>query len=405
MGRRHGLASYLTGAAASRAGDEMSGPALLLLGLAVTHSAAVGSALLSAATISAAIGGPVFGVLLDRMRRPGRLLATAIAAYLTGPLLILAILGHVPLPVVLLIAVTAGLFGPALAGGWTSQLPQVTTAGALPRATTLDAMTFNFASVVGPVLAGLVATLFGAAASVAASVVLIAFALPFALRLPPQQIAAGPARKSVFGDLRAGFSAILRIRPLARATLTSTLSIAGEGMVVACSPILGLRTFGSQNTGVYLLSVFAVASLAANTLLVRRRNSMSRDSLILHSTLLMAGAFLLAIFTSPALLVIAMVISGAGASLELTALFTVRHREAPAHLRGQIFTTGASVKISAYALGVGIAGGLISWSLPGTLTAAAALELAAAAGYLALSWKPSKKTNNTTHDPRPSHGQ
>lgn len=366
----------------------MSGPALLLFGLAVTHSAAAGAALLSAVTIAATIGGPLFGVLLDRVRRPGRLLATAIAGYLAGPLVVLFALGRVPLPLVLPVAVAAGSFGPALAGGWTSQLPHVTAADRMPRATALDAMTFNFASVIGPVLAGAVATPYGAPVSVAVSAALMAVAVPFALRLPARPVVPGVERTSVFGDLAAGFAAIVRVRPLARATLTTTLSIAGEGMIVACAPVLGARVLGSGNAGVYLLSVLAAVSLAANAWLARGRGSTARDPLILTGTLLMAGAFVLAAGSSPVLLVIAMGVAGAGAGVQLSALFTVRHRESPERLRGQIFTTGASVKITAYALGVGAAGGLITWSLTGILLIAAGVELAGVIAYVALSGHP-----------------
>jgi len=50
----------------------MTGPALLLLGFAVTGRPAVGSALLAGLTVAAAVGGPVFGALLDRSPRPDR---------------------------------------------------------------------------------------------------------------------------------------------------------------------------------------------------------------------------------------------------------------------------------------------------------------------------------------------
>ncbi len=76
-----GVGAYLGGAAAARAGDEMSGPALLLLGFAATGRPSAGSELLAGLTIAAAAGGPVFGALLDRSpaagpaagRHPGRL--------------------------------------------------------------------------------------------------------------------------------------------------------------------------------------------------------------------------------------------------------------------------------------------------------------------------------------------
>ena len=79
-----GLRRYLAGAATARAGDEMSGPALLLLGFAVTGRPATGSALLASVTVAGAAGGPAFGALLDRSRRPERLLAGTLAAYALG---------------------------------------------------------------------------------------------------------------------------------------------------------------------------------------------------------------------------------------------------------------------------------------------------------------------------------
>ncbi|NEB11953.1 MFS transporter, partial [Streptomyces coelicoflavus] len=75
MPKGYSVRSYLAGATAARAGDEMSGPALLLAGLAVTGSATGASSLLAGITVAAAVGGPVLGALLDRAVRPGRLLA------------------------------------------------------------------------------------------------------------------------------------------------------------------------------------------------------------------------------------------------------------------------------------------------------------------------------------------
>src|SRR4029077_4545845 len=119
---------YLGGAAAARAGDEMSGPALLLLGLAATGRPATGSALWASVTIAGAAGGPAFGALLDRSRRPDRVLAATLAAYALGIVAVQAAVGRLPTPAVVAIALTAGLFNPAVTGGWTAQLPRIVTA-------------------------------------------------------------------------------------------------------------------------------------------------------------------------------------------------------------------------------------------------------------------------------------
>ena len=84
MTSRYRLRSYLAGATAARTADEMSAPALLLLGLAVTGSARSAALLYAGLTISAAAGGLVLGALLDRSDRPGRLLGWALTGYAAG---------------------------------------------------------------------------------------------------------------------------------------------------------------------------------------------------------------------------------------------------------------------------------------------------------------------------------
>ncbi|WP_172382538.1 MFS transporter [Streptomyces sp. MNP-20] len=384
MIRRYRLAFYLAGAATARTGDEMSGPALLLVGLAVTGSASDASALLAGLTLSAAVGGPVIGAVLDRAARPGRLLAGALGAYAATLLVVLVSLGRIPLPVVVATAALGGLLGPALAGGWTAQLPDVAAPDGLPRATALDALTYNVAALTGPALAGLVALLAGAPAGVVVSLALILLALPAAWSLPGRAPASGGgATTSIVADLVSGFVAIASTRPLARATLTSVVSYVGVGVLVVCTPLLGAEAFGSSHSGTVLLTVLAAASLAANALLAKRPRLLRPDVTVLVSTLVLATAFALAATAAPVPLVAAMVIAGVAEGPQLTALFAVRHREAPERLRGQIFTTGASLKITGYALGAGVGGPLATWSLPGTLLVAAGCELLAAVGYMA----------------------
>ncbi len=106
-----GLRRYLAGAAAARAGDEMSGPALLLLGFAVTGRPETGSGLLASLTDAGAAGGPLFGALLDRSRRPDRLLAWTLVAYALGIVAVEAAAGRLPMPALATIALLAGLSG------------------------------------------------------------------------------------------------------------------------------------------------------------------------------------------------------------------------------------------------------------------------------------------------------
>ncbi|MEU9899630.1 MFS transporter [Streptomyces phaeochromogenes] len=391
MKRRYAMGSFLAGAAAARAGDEMSGPALLLAGYAVGGSATEASALLAGITVSAAVGGPLLGALLDRSPRPGRLLARALALYGTGLVLILLSLGRLPLQLTVLIAVFTGLLGPALSGGWTAQLPRVVPRERMPRANALDAMTFSLASLVGPALAGALAHLLGAPAAVVASAVLIALALPTAWTLPTGldrdrdcDRDKAPPTASLTADLAAGIRAITRTRPLARATLASVVSCTGLGMLITCTPLLGERAFGSAAEGTLLLTCTAVSALAANAVLARRPRTVAPDTIIWSSTLLLAVALVLSATGHPVLVVAAALTAGVGEGPQLAALLAIRHRESPEHLRSQVFTTGASLKITGFALGAAVAGPLATHSLPTALLTAAGVQLVAALSFHAL---------------------
>ncbi|WP_181308406.1 MFS transporter [Nonomuraea fuscirosea] len=434
----------MTGAVAARTGDEMSGPALLVMGLAVTGSPVPASWLLAGLTVSAAAGGPLLGVLLDRSARPGRLLASCLLGYAGGLLLILALLGRVPDAVVIGLAVVTGLLGPALTGGWTAQLPLVAGPGRLGRATALDSMSYNVAGLAGPALVGAVAAFGGGGAAVLVSAGLLIAALPAAFGLPSRgglAVRAGtghgvrggigrgelPARVvrakvgMVGAEVRAGVSAIVRNVALRRATVGSMVSCCGLAMLVVSAPVLGERLTGQSGHGALLLAVTAAAGLTANAVLAaltRPRSPARADAprpwdvaeqagdlaeQTEHSgnraeqagndpgarfwdvvqaagtAVLGVGMVVLAVSGTFWVAVVGAAVAGLGEGPQLTALFAVRHREAPARLRSQVFTTAASVKITSFALGSALAGPLAAYDVGIALLAGAALQATAAA--------------------------
>jgi MFS family permease len=380
-----GLRGYLAGATAARAGDEMSGPALLLLGFAVTGWPAAGSGLLASVTVAGAVGGPVFGALLDRSRRPDRVLAWALGGYALGITAVQAVLGRLPTPAAVLVALAAGLFSPAVAGGWTAQLPRVVTGRELDRGSVLDALTYTAASLAGPALAAAVAAGLGTRLAVLAAAALVALAIPAACSLsryrPEPRPPAGP-EPALHRQMAEGFAAIVTRRPLLRATVTSAVSYAGVGLLLVCCPVLGAQRLGAPARGALLISAMAVASLAANTALARRAGPGRPDALVLGSTLVMGVSMAAAAVTPGWLTLAAVALAGAGEGPQLTALFAIRHRETPARMRGQVYTTAASLKIAGLAAGAALGGPLAGHSVTTCLLVAAGIELCAAAGGL-----------------------
>jgi MFS family permease len=374
---------YLGGAAAARAGDEMSGPALLLLGFAATGRPATGSELLASLTIAAAAGGPLFGAMLDRSRRPDRLLAGTLTVYALGLVAIETAVGRLPLPLVAAIALATGLFNPAVTGGWTAQLPRIMTGAELSRGSALDAMTYSTASLAGPALAALIAVGFGARLAVIAAAALVALAVPAACslrkyrRVQDRITAMAPHRQ-----IAAGFAVIVTRRPLLRATVTSVVSYVGIGMLIVCCPVLGAQRLGGAAHGALLISAIAAASLTANLILAGRSWRGEPDIRVLVSTLIIGVSMAAAAVAPGWLTMLAVAAGGAGEGPQLTALFAVRHRESPEHMRGQIYTTAASLKIGGAGLGAALAGPLAGRSVTTCLLIAAGIELCAAAVYL-----------------------
>ncbi|MFF0486644.1 MFS transporter [Streptomyces sp. NPDC004435] len=414
--RRPSVAAHLAAALAARTGDEMSGPALALTGFAAAGSTSRAGALLACVTVSAALGGPLLGALLDKARRPGRLLAGALVLYAAGLGAVLFGLGRLPFAVTALLAVVTGLVGPVLSGGWTAQLPRVAPADRMPRLHGLDALTFSLAALAGPALAGGAALLLDAPTAVVLAAALVATAAPVAWSLPvagPETPEADtePGAREAEADARpeareadaarraagrgpggavpgapgrwglGGVVAVFRRGPLLRATVTSVGCATATGVVAACLPVLGARALGGSGRGALLLSVAAATALAATALHARLPRAVPPGRVLWGAAVVQAGAWAVAATGGPVALVVAFAVAGAAEGPQLTALFTVRHEETPGPLRGRVFTTGAGLKITGFAVGAAVAGPVATRSVPAALLLAAAVCAVSALPY------------------------
>jgi len=381
--RRYTVTHYLFGALPARLGDEMSGQAILLIGLAATQTAKLGSTLLAGLTLSAAIGGPLLGASLDRSRQPGRLLASALGLYVAGLALIAISLGHVPTWTSVVIALAAGFFMPAISGGWSSRLKSFVADEHLTRASAIDATTFNIAGLVGPALAGLIAAWLSAWWAIAVLVTLLVAALPMALALPGPHGHTQAPTASFLEDVMAGFKVIVANKSLFRITLTSVISYMGIGMLWVVCPLIGKHSLGNAGYGGVLMSVLSVGALVATAAYAKWPTRHSPDAVAFATTFILAGSMLLLAFAgNSSIALAAMLIAGTADGPQLAAIFAVRHREAPERSRSQVFTTGASLKITAAAIGAALAGQLAAHSLRFTILTTCLIQLAAAAAFV-----------------------
>ena len=381
--KRYTLIHYLFGALPARLGDEMSGQAILLIGLALTGSVGLGSTVLAALTFSTAVGGPLLGAVLDRSLHPGRVLVIALSLYALGISGIALLLGHAPILITILLALVVGLLMPAISGGWSSQLKSFVAEEQMTRASAIDATTFNIAGLAGPAAAGLVATAFGAHWAIITLVILLATALPMAWSLPRKSLTKHTKMPGFKEEVLMGFKIITRNKKLFRITLVSVISYTGIGMLWVVYPLVGQVLLGNAGFGGVLASVVSVGALVATAAYAKWPTRYSPDVVAFATTIILALAMLILVFAeNVAIALVAMLIVGLADGPQLAAIFAVRHREAPERSRGQVFTTGASLKITSAAIGAGLAGQLSSVSLKLAILVGCIVQLGAAAIFL-----------------------
>ncbi|CCH30386.1 MFS transporter [Actinosynnema sp. NPDC047251] len=369
---------YLVAAGLARLADEMVGVAVVLLVLSRTGSVALSGAVVACYTVPSILSGPLLGAWLDRARRPvvalaGNQFVLAIAA---GGLV--AAGGNAP--ALLGSALLAGITLPMTSGGFTSLVPRL--AVDVPRATSYDALLFNVAAIGGPALAGVVSAVWS---PVVAMIVLGAMAFVGAvstcgLRVP-ERAAADTSSSSLVAAMRRGLRHMATTPPLRGTTVASVLSLGAVGMFAPALPVHVASLGVDEGYAGLVWAVFEIGCVAG-LLALRRHLDRWRPERVVFTAVALYGVTL-AVWplagTFPVLLGLALV-SGVAQGPTLTSTILARQRYTPAGLLGQVSTTGASLKLGAFAGGAALGGALVD-RIPtaSVILLVAAVQLAAAA--------------------------
>ncbi|MFG2040249.1 MFS transporter [Dactylosporangium sp. NPDC048998] len=147
----------LAAATLARTADSAAGVVVVLASLRQFGSPAQGSLMLAVLLVPHVVAGPLVGLVTDRARHPRLIHACFVAVFGTALGGALSLLGHVPQPLVLGLALLAGCCGSMIFGGLSSRLDDVVAEPRRPRFRGLDAATYNVADIAGPAVgAGLV---------------------------------------------------------------------------------------------------------------------------------------------------------------------------------------------------------------------------------------------------------
>ena len=372
---RSSLPAYLGTATLARSATESAGPALLVAAIATLGSATTGSYIVASLTASAAIGGPVVGALIDRARSPRLGFVAAMAIMGTGLAAIAVLLGHIPIPAVMALAVVAGLGYPALTGAWSAQLPKLVPADRITSAYGSDAATYSVAAVVAPPLAtALVAV--SATAPLWLTVTLLMASMLLLRIVPLPRREAGPHPVTLRQDLRAGLAAIVGRVALRRTAIITTVGFAGQAAVFVAAPILAQQVGGSLGFTGVILGVFAIGGVLTAAWFARHPVRRPDRAIIVSTVLSGIALAAVGLAPTPALLLVAAFAMGATEPPLVSSMFQVRVRESPTRVQGQVFTTSASLRMTAFALATAMCGWLLGWGVGAVIAFGVGLHVA-----------------------------
>jgi MFS family permease len=374
-----GYPAFLLAATLARLASEMFPVAAVLLVLDRTGRPGLAGAVVAATTLPAVVTGPVLGAWLDRTGRRRLALASnqvLLAASLLG---ILAAAGRAPGWALLLLAALAGVTGPLATGGYTSMIPVLVPERLLARANALEASSFNTAAIAGPAVAGVVAATAGPAGAVLAAAALAGLALPAIARMPRVAPPAGDHPASLATAIRQGLAHLARTPVLRGVTVATAVGMGGTGLLTLALPFWAER-LGAGRAGAGYLWAALEAGAIAGALAAARPTAAWPPQRVVLAGLGLFGLVLAAWPLAPsfpaALALVAL--AGLAEGPAFAATFATRQRWSPPSLRGQIFTTAASLKLGAFAVGSALAGPVLSRAdVAGTLVAVGTIQLLA----------------------------
>ena len=376
-----GYPAFLLAATLARLASEMFPVAAVLLVLDRTGRPGLAGAVVAAITLPAVVTGPVLGAWLDRTSRRRLALASnqvLLAASLLG---ILAAAGRDPGWVLPPLAALAGLTGPLATGGYTSMIPLLVPEPLLARANALEASSFNTAAIAGPAVAGALAAIAGPASAVLAEAVLAALAVAAIARLPRVAVPAGDRPDPLGATIRQGLRHLARTPVLRGVTVATAVGMGGTGLLTLALPFWAERLGAGRAGAGYLWAALEAGAIAGALAAARPTAPWPPQRVVLAGL----GLFGLAILAWPlapsfpvALVLVAL--AGVAEGPSFAATFATRQRWSPPALRGQIFTTAASLKLGAFAVGSALAAPTVARAgVGGTLVAVGAIQLLAVA--------------------------
>jgi ENTS family enterobactin (siderophore) exporter len=373
LGHNRDFKVLLVSQGVSAVGDAVSFTALPLLVLALTGSGLAMGVVGALQTLPDLFFGMVAGALADRSDRKRMMFGADLGRAVLTALIPLSVLLHGPtMAIILLVAAPLSTLRSLFLAGYTASVPALVGRPQLARANAIFETVYSSGYIVGPSIAGLLATIIGPGPTLGVDA--ISFAASslglFLVRRPLRAPVDRPPSRIV-DDIREGIHFILGHQILRSTILLWGLSSITSAPIVAALAFRVTRDLALAPTilGV-VLTAYGVGTVAGALGVTRlgRRRSVGPVLLIGQFTTGVAILGMALVNAVPAMIGLA-VVAGASQSTVLVTYISLRAAYSPDHLLGRVGSTARVVSLGMQPLGM-LAGGVLIDATSGTTTIA-----------------------------------
>ena len=319
----------------------------------VIGSYAVAGIMSAIAICSSAVGGPVFGRLVDRLGQ-ARVLVPQIVVHVAAMVIeATAVLAHAPTVLLFAVSVPAGAFTPAIGAlvraRWSALLADTPELG---RAYALESVLDDCVWTVGPVIAAALCVWHSAAGLMAAAAIELVAGLAFALQTATAPQPYPAAHRRMLSTLAAP-----GLRPL----LAAVFFVAVFLGTLNVSIVAFAQRHGAPGAAGWLLGGFAAASMIVGIAFGHRRWRRSPESRLRIVLLYFAVAGIaLPLARSLPAMAVAVLAAGSGLSPTLICAYTTADRIAPAGALTETLTWTVTALAGGSAAGAALSGWVVN---------------------------------------------
>src|SRR5436305_5421945 len=313
---------------------------------------------------------PLMGKLLDRYQ-PRTIMAIDNfgRACIIASIPLLYMLGALHLSLVYALALFSGILSPATEVGCRIVIPRIVPDEELEKANSLSSISWDFATLVGPALAGILVTFISAPAVLLLDAGSFLLMGAMAISLPQMQGVLIGQKEVENRRSLLGFGTIFRMKALRFLTVLTLLFLFAQGLAEVAVPVYSQKTLGTGAVGYGLLmSAFGVGSLLSLSLISQFWSRKKQQLFSLAIILILSGLFLvpLVFLNVLPMAMFFMTLAGFAAAPYYVVEQSLMQRLVPKNVQGQVFGARGAVSVAGYPLG-GVTGGVLMMSMAAPL--------------------------------------